>query len=253
MSHAANAGAEKIFQTGIPVSASVMVPCPWFQEAVNILKQYPNVAVGVHLTLNAEWDNYKWGPVLGKEAVSSLVVDSTGYFTAQSTWHWRNKFKLDEMERELRDQIEGALAAGLDIDYLDNHMGAAMMTKEQRSIVEKLAKEYNLGISGYFGEAKTGGVEGYYRKDNMKDFFNSLDTLQRGQTTLMVNHPGSDTPEMRSLKLSSSGKSLAKQRARVTRILSSKKFRNKVKQEDIVLINYEQLIKTRGLENMQPQ
>jgi chitin disaccharide deacetylase len=56
-----------------------MFGCPWYLEAVDILKKYPNVSVGVHLMLNSEWRNYKWGPVLGRTAVPTLV-DSDGYF-----------------------------------------------------------------------------------------------------------------------------------------------------------------------------
>ena len=79
MSHSANLALAEMIQTNIPFSASVMFTCPWYQEAVEMLKDNPQVAVGIHLTLNAEWKNYRWGPVLGMKAVPSLV-DSCGYF-----------------------------------------------------------------------------------------------------------------------------------------------------------------------------
>src|SRR2546426_150128 len=63
----------------MPLSASVMFACPWYQEAVDILRRNPQTSVGVHLTLNSEWKGYRWGPVLGKGAVPTLV-DSVGYF-----------------------------------------------------------------------------------------------------------------------------------------------------------------------------
>jgi hypothetical protein len=75
MCHAANTGGELLFATGLHFSTSVMWTCPWQKETVDILKKYPNISVGVHLTLNSEWKNYKWGPVLGKEKVPSLVTD----------------------------------------------------------------------------------------------------------------------------------------------------------------------------------
>src|SRR6185503_8988271 len=73
MSHSVNMALEKLIASGLPVSVSVMFPTPWYQETVDILKRHPDVSVGIHLTLNSEWKNYRWGPVLGRTAVPSLV------------------------------------------------------------------------------------------------------------------------------------------------------------------------------------
>src|ERR1700726_2725164 len=72
MNHSVNMAAKKMAETGLPISVSIQFACPWYQEAVEILKKYPNVSAGVHLTLTAEWKNYRWGPVLGRSAVPSL-------------------------------------------------------------------------------------------------------------------------------------------------------------------------------------
>src|SRR5688572_19619526 len=79
MNHAVTMAIQQVAETGIPFSTSVMFACPWYQEAVSVLKKYPSLSVGVHLTLNSEWKYYRWGPVLGRSAVPSLV-DSNGYF-----------------------------------------------------------------------------------------------------------------------------------------------------------------------------
>src|SRR2546426_9237356 len=79
MSHSVNMALQRLIDTGLPLSVSVMFACPWYQETVEILKRHPAVAVGIHLTLNSEWKNYRWGPVTGREAVPTLV-DSNGYF-----------------------------------------------------------------------------------------------------------------------------------------------------------------------------
>src|SRR5262245_57135056 len=79
MNHSVNMAIKQVAQIGIPFSTSVMFTCPWYQEAVSVLKQFPNVSVGVHLVLNSEWKYYKWGPILGRTAVPSLV-DEDGYF-----------------------------------------------------------------------------------------------------------------------------------------------------------------------------
>ena len=73
MSHSVNMALERLIDTGLPVSISVMFACPWYQETVEMLKRHPNVAVGIHLTLNSEWKNYRWGAVTGRGAVPSLV------------------------------------------------------------------------------------------------------------------------------------------------------------------------------------
>ena len=146
MCHSVNMAIEKVLETGMPVSTSVMVPCPWFSEAVEILKKYPNASIGIHLTLNSEWKQYRWGPVAGAKAVPSLV-DSVGLFFPSRSLLFGNNPKLSEIETELRAQIEKAIHAGLKIDYLDYHMSAAVQTPETRAIVEKLAAEYHLAIS----------------------------------------------------------------------------------------------------------
>ena len=73
MSHSVNMALERLIETGMPVSVSVMFPTPWYQETVEMLKRHPDVAVGIHLTLNSEWKNYRWGPVLGGTDVPRLV------------------------------------------------------------------------------------------------------------------------------------------------------------------------------------
>ncbi|MEX1275958.1 MAG: ChbG/HpnK family deacetylase, partial [Bacteroidota bacterium] len=69
MNHTVNQATKQLLESGLAISTSVMFACPWYQEAVEILKQHPHTSVGVHLTLNAEWRHYRWGPVAGAAAV----------------------------------------------------------------------------------------------------------------------------------------------------------------------------------------
>src|SRR6476469_6905382 len=105
MSHSVNTALERLIETGMPVSVSVMFPTPWYQETVEMLKRHPDVAVGIHLTLNSEWKNYRWGPVLGRTAVPSLV-DADGYFFPSSEALHQNNPDIKQVEAELRAQID---------------------------------------------------------------------------------------------------------------------------------------------------
>src|SRR5216110_875723 len=150
-SHSVNMALQRLIDTGLPLSVSVMFACPWYQETVAILKRHPAVAVGIHLTLNSEWKNYRWGPVSGREAVPTLV-DAEGYFFPSADALSQNHPDLREVEKELRAQIQRALRSGVKVDYVDYHMGTVTRYPEFRDVAERLAREYGLGMSEYFGE-----------------------------------------------------------------------------------------------------
>lgn len=197
MSHAVNMGTKRLLETGLPVSVSIMFPCPWYQEMVEILRDYPAAAVGVHLTLNSEWRHYRWGPVIGRTAAPSLV-DENGHFFPSAEELLRHGPDLGEVENELRAQIERALSTGLPIEYLDFHMGTAVRTPELRSVVEGLAAEYGLGLSGSFGETIL--YPQYWAEPEAK--LDSLVALARRLEPghhVLITHPGLDTPELAAL------------------------------------------------------
>ncbi|MDX1385690.1 MAG: ChbG/HpnK family deacetylase, partial [Thermoanaerobaculia bacterium] len=77
MSHDSNVGALKAIQEGVANSMSVMMPCPWVTELVAALEEDPTLDAGLHLTLTAEWEQYCWGPLAGRDAAPGLV-DSRG-------------------------------------------------------------------------------------------------------------------------------------------------------------------------------
>jgi hypothetical protein len=194
MNHSVNLAIEKVAATGMPFSVSVLFACPWYQEAVEILRRYPNVAVGVHLALNSEWRNYRWGPVLGKGGVPSLV-DSVGYFLPSSEAFLASRYDLAEVERELSAQVERALASGLRISYVDAHMGMAEATPQLRAVEERVAKKYGLGISTYFGESyyTLWGVPVASKKAAL---LTHLAGAKRDTVNLIEVHVAERTPEM---------------------------------------------------------
>jgi len=121
MSHNSNTGAIKAIEDGVATSTSVMMPCSWVPEFADYVKAHPEVDAGLHLTHTSEWKNYRWGPVSGKPAVPGLT-DSDGYL-------WRSVSDVvahataDEVETEIRAQIDKALAMGIKPTHLDSHMG----------------------------------------------------------------------------------------------------------------------------------
>ncbi len=251
MSHSVNLAVEKVIKTGIPFSASVMFVCPWYQEAVDILKDHPQVTVGIHLTLNAEWKNYRWGPVTGRSAVPSLV-DSLGYFFPSRAAFEANHPKLNEIEKELRAQIERAVHSGLNIKYVDYHMGTAVDKPEYRAILEKLANEYHLGISRYFGEQDIPSMYSDPIESKADSLYKTLSNINSNQVNLLVCHIGIDNPELQAMTdLNPFGpKEMSKNRQAELNALISPKFLEAIKSNHIMLINYEQLISKVGLQNM---
>ena len=141
--HAANVGAFEALDAGPATCGSVMVPCPWFAEAAAMARARPEVDLGVHLTLNCEYALYRWGPVLGAGAVPSLVDADGGMPLAAAEVALRAK--PEEVERELRAQIERALEAGIDVTHLDAHMGTVMQAPFVE-IYARLAVEFRLPL-----------------------------------------------------------------------------------------------------------
>jgi hypothetical protein len=251
MSHSVNMALERLIQTGLPVSVSVMFPTPWYQETVEILRRHPAVSVGIHLTLNSEWKNYRWGPVLGRSAVPTLV-DADGYFFPSSEALYRNHPDLQEIEKELRAQIERALRSGLKIDYVDYHMGTVVRYPEFRDVTERLAREFDLGMSGYFGETSHDPQYWAAPRDKADSLVAMIDRLQP-RFNLVVTHVGIDDAELGALlDMNTDGPlpEMSKNRQGELDALTSQRFRDTLKARNVQLLTYRQLIDMQGLKAM---
>ena len=210
VAHSENQASFKAMKEGSVNSASVMVPCPWLKEVAEYAKANPNHDLGLHLTLTSEWQWYKWGPAAPRGEVPGLV-DANGYFYDNCADVAKNA-KPEEVERELRAQIEKSKALGLEPTHLDSHMGCIFYTNPANlATYLKLSKEYGIpaminhdmvnGIikqmpdlfKSYFDENTpvidrviTASPEDY--KKGMKQYYeNVIRTLQSGVSVLLIH------------------------------------------------------------------
>ncbi len=141
IAHSENQATFDAFEKGMVNSASVIVPAPWFSEFVVWARQHPEADLGLHLTLTAEWDLLKWGPVA--EQVPGLVNEQ-GYFY-HNVRDVISHASVEEVEKEIRAQIERYLAAGLQPTHLDSHMGS-LFNEKFFPVYIKMGLEYNIPV-----------------------------------------------------------------------------------------------------------
>ncbi|HUS61764.1 MAG TPA: polysaccharide deacetylase family protein, partial [Acidimicrobiales bacterium] len=206
--HAANVGVFRALRDGIATSAGLMVPAPWAREAAS---RYRGEDVGVHLTLNAEHDLYRWGPIT--QAPSLLDGDGGFPRTLADLWDHAD---LDEVRRECRAQIERAIYWGFDVSHLDSHLGALQLRPEFFDIYLELAVDFGLPLrlSGASTELAVGfpfrrlaAAEGVVFPDHLvvargvgsrAAIERALSELRPGVTEVYL-HPAVDSDELRSL------------------------------------------------------
>jgi hypothetical protein len=139
--HATNVAFGELSDLGYCTSGSVMVPCPWFDEMATIARSRPDLDLGVHLTLNAEFPKYRWRPLTGVS--NNGLTDADGFM-------WRDvksarRADPEAVELELRAQVDTALARGIDVTHLDAHMATAIMP-EFFDIYLRLGEDYRLPL-----------------------------------------------------------------------------------------------------------
>lgn len=142
VAHSVDAASFDALDKGGVTSASLMVPCPWLNEVAAYAKDHPNADLGLHLTLTSEWKLYRWGPVEAKDKVASLR-DPSGYLWPETGPAVQN-LKAEEAEREIRTQVERAIAAGIHPTHLDSHMGVLFARPDLFAAYVKVAHDYHL-------------------------------------------------------------------------------------------------------------
>ena len=206
--HAANEGVYESLRSGLATSASLMVPCPWARGAA---ASYRGEDVGVHLTVNAEHDLYRWGPITHAPS----LLDGDGGFPRTITDVWDHA-DLDEVRRECRAQVERAILWGFDISHLDAHMGTVQIKSEFFGVYLELAAEFRLPLrlSGAGTETQIGfpfrrlaDEENVLYPDDFilvpgvgsrKVISEAISNLKPGVTEAYL-HPAVDSPELRAM------------------------------------------------------
>lgn len=247
--HGINVGTIEAYQRGVVTSTDVIVPGPWFMEAVKLLGDNPGLDVGIHLTLTSEWESIKWRPLTAAQS----FVDRDGYFFPMV---WPNskfppgsammeaKLDLQEVERELRAQIETARRLIPRVSFLSAHMGAVTATPELRTLVRRLSRGYNLPLQedaqqkaawlrDVYASTDSGEVKG-------KKLAQRLESLSPG-TYIHLDHAGVDTPEMRALG-HEGYRHVAQDRSANLQAWTSGEVKNVIKRRGIELIRISALL-----------
>lgn len=247
-SHSGNEALIKCYKEGIETSIEVIVPSPWFPEAVKMLEENPKVDVGIHLAITSEWDNVKWRPL----SDCPSLKDPDGYFYPM-IWPNKNypgraikdnKWTLADIEKEFRAQIELALKKIPRISHVTGHMGCTDFSDSVDLLVKKLTKEYNIDIDPQDYDVTYVGYKGAHGTlaEKTESFIKMLHSLEPGKTYIFGEHPGFDSPELRAIH-HIGYEDVATDRQGVTSLWTDPKIKELIKKKGIQLISYKDLKK----------
>ena len=244
MCHSANEGVYDSLRNGVATSATLMVPCPWAREAA---ASYRGEDIGVHMTLTAEWELYRWGPIT--QAPSLLGGDGGFPRTIEDAWDHAD---LDEVRRELRAQVERAILWGFDVTHLDSHMGTLQLRPEFFDVYLDLAVDFDLPLrlSGASTQELIGfpfrdlaEEEGIVAPDHLiyysgvggrSAFEHLLEDPRPGVTEIFL-HPATEHSELRALAPD------WERRVDDHRLLTSHELRSAIERAGIHLIGWREL------------
>lgn len=261
MCHSENLATIKAMEDGVVNSASIMVPCPWFTEAAQYTKEHPDLDIGIHLTLTNEWGKYKWGTVADACEVPSLIAEN-GYMHSECPDVSKHA-KVEDVEKELRAQIEKAIAAGVKPTHFDSHMGCLFYDRADLfEVYINLGKEYgvptmvNKEFFTYMipGEDHTAKFIKYFEdpeliitnkvmmdpgiksKEELFKFYTSLISSQLvSGLNVMINHVGYNDEELRGIT------ARAKNRNWDLEYFTSDQCRKALKENNIQLVTWREV------------
>lgn len=257
VAHSEDAASLDALDRGAITSASIMVPCSWLTEVADYAKSHPDADLGLHLTLTSEWKTYRWRPLESKDKVPSLF-DPSGYLwpnTPQAVSH----LKADEAEREIRAQIERAIAMGIHPTHLDSHMGALFSRPDLYAVYIKVAHEYKLPFLTFIDQKTRADLSSKISSNDVvldsvviadpsihptdwKTFYaNAIKNLKPGVTEIIV-HLAYDDAEMRAVTIGYDDYGAA-WRQRDYDVMTSPEFKKLLEDNHVILIKWKDLQK----------
>ncbi|MCZ6676324.1 MAG: ChbG/HpnK family deacetylase [Candidatus Poribacteria bacterium] len=233
--HSANEAIKDAFQRGVLRNPSIMVPAPMFSEGAEMYKDLDGLCIGLHATLNDEWNTNRWGPVLGARKVPSLVMADGTFFKSPRTL-WDNKPSNDEILAEIEAQLDVARSNGLNIKYLDAHM-AFDGFDDLKPRLHAFAKEEGLIYGAGFLD-RLPDVQGTF-SDPVESLIAKLEATEAGKTYLLVTHPCYDRGDIRQMTYGNAlPGEIATDRDWQRRALMDDRIVEYFKKNDVVAIRY---------------
>ncbi|SDT71977.1 ChbG/HpnK family deacetylase [Jiangella sp. DSM 45060] len=247
-----NAAVVDAVEHGIAGSASLMVAPPGAADAMRLLRDRPWLSFGVHLTLIRDADDSAWGPVAARERVPSLLDPATGELYAD-TPAGRDRLlagaRIEDVERELRAQLESVLRAGLAPTHLDWHCLADGGRADVFELGLVLAAEHGLAVRAWLDDGRAAArARGRPVVDHpfVDSFALDLDDKPAAYERLLRDlpaglsewavHPGLPTPEWRTVEPTG-----WRVRATDHAFLTSARARTVLADEGITVIDYRPL------------
>jgi predicted glycoside hydrolase/deacetylase ChbG (UPF0249 family) len=257
IAHSEDAASFEALEKNAVTSASIIVPGPWLTEVAAYAKAHPDADLGLHLALTSEWKTYRWGSVESKDKVPSLF-DPSGYLWPETAPAVAN-LKPQEAEREIRAQVERALAMGIHPTHLDSHMGVLFSSPELFAVYVKIAHEYKLPFLTVLApNAPLQSVSLLSEKDivvgsvvianptvpvnEWRDFYvNAVKNLRPGLSEMIV-HLGHDDAELQAVTLDHPDYGSA-WRQRDFDAMTSPEFKKALEENHIILVKWKDLKK----------
>ncbi|HMG70959.1 MAG TPA: polysaccharide deacetylase family protein [Gemmatimonadaceae bacterium] len=252
--HSIDVASFDALEKGAITSASIMVPTPWITEVASYARAHPNADLGLHLTLTSEWETYRWGSVSPPDKIPSLL-DSTGTFPNDESIV-AARAKPAEAEREIRAQIDRALALGIRPTHLDSHMGSLFTTPELIATYVKVAREYRLPFLAVRTDPRAPLGPALNDKDVLLDavviadrqvprdqwkafYLKAIADLKPGLTELIV-HLGHDDSELQAVTVDHEAYGSA-WRQRDYEVMFSPEFKKALRDNHVILVTWREL------------
>lgn len=253
VSHSVNKASFQAFQSGAISSGSIMVPCPWLLEVAAFAKANPQFDLGLHLTLTAEWEQYKWDGVASSNTIPSLLNDQQHFY--DNTAAVRAHAKAEEVRIEIQAQIDYAKQLGIQPTHLDSHMGALSVRPDIAQVYLEVGAKNKIPVflpkrlqplvdSMDFDQKNLTWVDRYYMLDgttlepsNWPDFYlDVVNNLEVGLNVLLV-HLGEDNEELQAVTINHPAFG-ATWRALDLEVLESDAFKTLLKKNNIKVIQW---------------